>query len=402
MFKRLDILYNFHMSLIYFFSNPLESRDSLKIGICLISIYMWVIQTTYCLSIGLYNDFIICLTEFIFLMMILFLLKYTRINSDLCFNIAIFTTILALLGANINAGMGVNPSMMFFCAIPLFAIPLCGFKKGVYWSLFSMVLSATCMALAKKYNFSWNEFDEKQWYNVGLTNLFSGPLLMLGIFGYYYLMTEKLSGIIAEKNKILEKRNVEKDNLVRVLTHDISRNVSLLSSNLEMENKGLSDTNTPSMVRHYLENIKTILKTSPEIKDSLRSTKQLLDHDSLKLYVEKSFAREANQKQVKVKTRIFDKFSIPIIQEHFELHIIGNLVSNAIKFADTDSEVFVDIYNDHVSVENHGIPYTPDQEVAGRGHGFGLAIVREFSHVNGLQFHIESQNRKTTASIRTK
>ncbi len=376
-----------------------EYGSSVKIGIMFISLYLWIIQVIYCFSIGLPIDSMICLAAVVLISIALTMYKYTNIHEAVVFNSIVFVTVFAILAANFNAGMQVNPTMMFFCVVPLFGIPLTGFKRGVLWTFLSIGISMISMFLANKLNYSWNELNPDQWFNVGLTNLFTGPVLTLGIFGYYYLANKKLSQKLVDNNKKLSSYYAQKEKLLRIITHDVSRNVALLSSNLELLKENEKIPSDYDFMFGYIYNIKNILLNSTALDQQNKSNLGVINVENLIELIQIEHKEYLEYKKLLIKVNVQEKFMVPVNKESFKINVLGNLISNAIKFSNKNSSITVSVFTNKIEIENTGLKFSPRTNVPGRGSGFGLPIVREFSAVNGLDFNISANGDVTTATI---
>lgn len=394
MLKVVSLVSKIHNYFINYSANSNEER--LRIGVSLIAIYMWPTQIIYCFSIGLYIDSAICLAAFVFKIILLFLNKKQLLGLNISFHLMTLVTILAILGVNINAGMVVNPSLMFFCVIPMFAIPLCGLKWGSVWSIISILVSTLCMILAKVYNFSWNEFNPEQWYHVGLTNLTAGPILFLGLFGYFYFKNDILSKEIIDSNNNLSRANQQNEKILKVMTHDIGRNVALLSSNLELLMEEDTLAKEHESLLQYSSNIKKILLNSDILSYQNQSNFEIINVRSLINVIKLEFKDILVQKKIRLQIEEVSKFSVRVNKETFQVNVLGNLISNAIKFSAAKSIINITISKKEILIKN----VNDQNEIkAKKGAGFGIPIAKEFLKPANLSLDFNQSDGFTYAKI---
>ncbi len=398
--KLANFLIELHIRFTQSFKRDGAPNEGVKIGICLIALYMWGFQVVFCFALGIYIDSLICLIDLIGISVLLFLYKAKIGKSDTIFGLICFLTVLGLIGVNVNAGMQVNPSMMFFCAVPLFSIPLCGFKWGTIWSVVSMSVSSLLMFLAHTYTFTWNEFNKEQWYQVGLSNLSSGPILMLGIFGYYYLTNKRLSNELLEKRLSLELQYRENEKLFRILSHDVGRNVALLSANLEILDANKQLPSRARMSLKYITNIKKILLNNSSSKDEDSPLKEQIDFESILNDCLAGFQSKINERNLSVNYIKKSDFSPLVNPVHFRVHLLDNLISNAVKYCFEGSTIEVVSEESKVTITTQGIEFDPGATHQEKGSGFGLPIVREFSRLNNLELIIETSGTQTKTILK--
>lgn len=214
---------------------------------------------------------------------------------------------------------------------------------------------------------------------------------------------------LAESNAALEKTNVVKDKLIRVISHDLSGSTSNVNMLAHMVADDVNN-NLTSMLVSQCDSLKSFFddlliwvrmqKTgSIEIHPTQLSLNEIVD-DVMKLFVD-----SANHKGIKLNHTIPEGASV--FADRSLIHcVVRNLVNNAIKFTSHGGSVTIGYQQDVISVEDTGVGMAPnvveallsgsewvhtngtDGEV---GTGLGLSIVRDMLSMMGASLSIESE-----------
>lgn len=395
-----------HLQLIDFFL-PQSSEDldnlNIKIGFTLTCLYMWSIQTVYCGIVGIYAPSIICFLSTLVYLFVLILLKQTYISTIFFSRLIISISILNLHLCYIYAGAYTNPTIVWLMGIPVVAIILTGLKEGAVWSFFSSVITITLMELYHEFNWSLNTWSKLHTYEVGQSNMFTGPLLFYIMFGFFYYSRIQLHKKIQEQAKKIKEVAIEKDKLLNVIFHDLGRNTSLLSGYLELTEKGNLTKEAQAKLYRHAEEIKSILKNAKNL-DTHRIVKEL---EEVNIYDTWLALREIYENKLSNKKLDFvyegsKSISLFTRKTHLQSHILSNLVSNAIKFSHLNNQIIFNATRNEIKITNIGIPFSNSQKLGTNkevGNGIGLEIVRDFCQKNNFNFYIESENGLTTAKI---
>ena len=385
-----------------------QEEDYIRIGFIVTCMYMWIIQTIYCGLIELFAISAFCLSSFILQATILVLYKRNLLNTNWTYNLIILITIIELQLSYINAGAGVNPTIIWLTAIPIISVTLLGIKQGGLWSLLSAMFSIIAMEVIARHDIQPSDWSDWHYFNVGQSNLFTGPLLFFMMFGFYSFNRKKLQSKITAQAIELEQEKSEKGKLLTVLFHDLGRNTSLLSGYLELSGQKTLDQNSRNKIFQLSEEIKSILKNAKD----LDSQKAILKAENINIaesfnLLKNKFESKLNEKHLSFIFKSSNNISLIANLSQFNNQILGNLLSNAIKFSEPSTEIlFKALKKDNnimLFIENYGIGYTDESIRMGtageKGSGQGLKIVREFSNMNNITFSIYQEGGKTVCHL---
>jgi signal transduction histidine kinase len=225
---------------------------------------------------------------------------------------------------------------------------------------------------------------------------------------------------ISKKNEALEKLNAEKDQLMRILAHDI-RNPLNSAMNLtevlreDIENLDSEHEDCFEMISSSLRRINVL------VENMLRG--HVLDKHHVSAKIEDvsvcdvlqdailNFTTQIRDKALSVDSTI-DELSIPT-DKYFLRQIYDNLLSNAVKYSPRSGKVTIRLYHDGNEVftefRDEGQGLTPDDQeklfrefqtlsarpTAGESSfGLGLSIVKKFTEKLGGRVWCESEHGK--------
>lgn len=193
-----------------------------KIGATLVSSSMCLFQCIFCYFLGLKNVSIITSLMFGTSLFFLYLLKY-RLISEISFSrLQTFAFIFGIFIAYINAGLAVNPTIIWTPLTAVVSIILLGIKEGLIWNIITSSCFYIAMYIANKYNYHISEFNQTTTYIIGSSNFFSAPLTAALIFAYFY----------KKKNDQYEKQIplIEMGKSTSFLLHEISKPISRIKN----------------------------------------------------------------------------------------------------------------------------------------------------------------------------
>ncbi len=394
-------LVSLHLKLIdYFIGDSSDEFIKIKIGFSLTCLYMWLIQVVYCGIVGLPNVSIICSIASTLYLITLYILKKSLISTTIFSRLMILTSIIALHLCYLNAGAYLNPTIIWLMTIPVFAITLSGLKEGAVWSIFSSVLSIVLMEVYHQSNWTFNEWSTKHIYDVGQSNLFNGPLLFFLMFGFYYYSRNKLQ-------RDLEEVTHEKNRLLNILFHDIGRNTNLLANYMELSAQEKPLTGHLKRSYELADEIRQIIINSQQLNEyQYQTDAKSIDIQTLYIDTREKYEYDLKRKGIHLKPQIANGLKIKANPSQFQSHIIDNLISNAIKFSNSNSEIIfkADRYKNKTSIHiiDNGIGHNDGELREGtageKGSGKGLSIVNQFAKLNNLEFSIYQQSSGGTIS----
>jgi signal transduction histidine kinase len=295
---------------------------------------------------------------------------------------------------------------------PLIAGVVSG-KRGIFtWSSITLIVAVICLFFQKK-----GFHSEKQISELGI---FLGQILM--VIGQL-LMTTTIIWVYAElrkqSEKLLQNQNKKVDDLFRVLFHDLANPLGRISigltlakrdipPNLTLRGFDIAKEASDSMMQitHNVRRMYALSKGKGEIDLSYVSLKDSLD------YIQRVFSEELKNKKIQIlfseeEIKNLNFFVEPI---SFNNQVLGNIISNAIKFSPEKGTIFISAtllpvgkFKIEIKDQGIGIPRelmdhlfdihkkTSRPGTKGEhGTGFGLHIVKSFVEVYGGNVEIES------------
>jgi signal transduction histidine kinase len=231
---------------------------------------------------------------------------------------------------------------------------------------------------------------------------------------------------IKEQNKLIEEQyqqllsiNEEKNNLMRILAHDLRNPLATAMSMTELvrfERKNLSaeQYQASEIIWRGLKRMDDMIRKLLDIK-AAESQKVFLEFDYVNVneiigLMQNAFAIEAEQKDIKLHLLSEDDELFIKVDRNYFNQIIENLVSNAIKFSKKHRNVFVTLsgLDDRVRItvkdEGPGIPHEElpklfrkyqklsTRPTAGEHSiGLGLSIVKKYVDVMDGKVWCESK-----------
>ena len=251
-----------------------------------------------------------------------------------------------------------------------------------------------------------------------------------------YRQKNKLNQMIQEQKESAYKRNLklkdinhEKNNLIRILSHDLRapiNNIKGLAMVYEMnEERKLTETEQHSIdlikseSDRLLEMISKILNV-----ESLEADERLPEMESICITqtssdVRSRYKNTAKNKKIKIKLDAPDKQALVLADKIHLQQVIENLLSNALKFSDSGKEVLmkVQIHNGKVqlAIKDQGPGLTEDDKTKifkkfqtlsakptgdEESTGLGLSIVKKYvEEMNGKIWYESVYGQGTTFYI---
>ena len=177
---------------------------------------------------------------------------------------------------------------------------------------------------------------------------------------------------IERKNSELSQNNIVKEKLIGLIAHDTRSPLAATTSGLEMVNSGDLDGEDSKELMHALEkNAKSSLEELDAVIQWARAQQEgielVLEVVQLEPLVENLVANVQNlflEKRVKFRADVFH--SCEVYGDATLLkHTLKNLMINAGKFSNEDSEVLIKTRGDsrecHIDVEDHGVGMNADE-----------------------------------------
>jgi len=234
-------------------------------------------------------------------------------------------------------------------------------------------------------------------------------LVLFAIATFYFADTHTRSELDFVKN--LQDEKMKNETLLRVLFHDLANPMQTIRMMIRKMKKVEEKNN-------LAKNVELLDRTSiriVEILENVRKMKAVEDHkflfnkevhsvsDSINKAVE-LFEKQISEKNIKVEVNSLSSpdFKIVIDQTIFSYQILGNLISNSIKFSNSGEKIKINWWKEldeqeesfiHISIEDRGIGIPEDIlknifELQGQvsrrgtsgemGTGYGMPLVKAF------------------------
>ncbi len=250
------------------------------------------------------------------------------------------------------------------------------------------------------------------------------PELVIGIFTDITDIKKVEELLIQEKNKLLAA-NEAKSKLVSILSHDLRSPFATILNYLQLLNERFEifdDIKKKEIINIVYETSKSSLNLIENLLEWARSDSDKIQVNKVKVEVNGFLRQQLDvfENSAKLKNITFELSGEKNLMINTDLNllstIIRNLVSNAVKFSQKNSAVYID-YNkvDNMivfSIKDTGIGMSQDQinnlfsishsfsrrgTSGERGTGFGLKIVKEYINKLGGRIWVTSEeNRGTT------
>jgi CheY-like chemotaxis protein len=228
------------------------------------------------------------------------------------------------------------------------------------------------------------------------------------------------------QRKELEKTNAEKDKLFSIVAHDIKNPFTSIITGIELIQPGLNKLENPKLLERInalLTQINSVTEISTNLLQWARSSAKVWIPNFQEVNINESvqnaitfYEVQAANKQISIVNSVDKTLTASVDKEQFEI-IFRNLVSNALKFSKTESEIRITSEQTEnsctVSVTDMGTGM--DEEVTKNlfnihnkqtrrgtqneaGTGLGMLIIKDLIEANNCKFFIESQPDKGTAA----
>jgi signal transduction histidine kinase len=325
--------------------------------------------------------------------------------------ISAFLLILIIASAIYFAGIDFPFAILFLIPVALYSI-----QKGVkLYQIFALSLIATCVWIVT-YCIST---PDKLSYSV----LFQGALRFIIYFILSFLLYRLTYQRVelAKKNKELLELNNEKNNILGIAAHDIRNTIGAINSFAELLTENLK---TKENLRAEQELSQIIYNASENLLKLVTDLLDISKIESGQIHLDKSFYdyNEFVESRVNLHQIIARKKNINIVlrKAHdlknipfdpvYLSEVIDNLISNAIKYSNRDSEIklIISITEDNflrTEVIDSGIGIssseldklfktfstTSNKPTSGEvSSGLGLAIARKVVNLHGGTIGVES------------
>lgn len=242
------------------------------------------------------------------------------------------------------------------------------------------------------------------------------------VFGWTFLSSTIVivyAGLRENSEKLLKDQGKKIDDLFRVLFHDLANPLGRIAIGLSIAKRNLPDGESNRGLEIAQQASDSMIEVTQSIRRVYAMSKgkgnvdlSLLPLNSAVEYVQKIYQAELEKRDIKIEYH-FDKHEgLQLLVEpvSFNNQVLGNIISNAIKFSPDHSQIFITAYPTNqgtfaVEIKDNGIGM-PEQIKAQlfdinkktsrpglhgeTGSGFGMHIMKSFIEMYGGHIHIES------------
>ncbi len=401
--KSFNQLQNIHINFIRYINSNDDSETNIKIGVMVFIIYMMVLQFIYCASIGLFVEVIVTGITLLAHAITIYLYRNQKIKLDMVFHVTCFCTSGVILVCNMDNNFQVNPTYIFLISTPFSAIPMLGIKRGIAWSIYSILVSLVLMITGMYYDYGFHLRTIEQSTNLWLSNAVTAPFIVICISSFTIWQKDIYTKKLLEQKEELKEMAKEKKRILNMMFHDLGRNSSLLSGYLEMSSQDNFTKDDLNKLSKHTNEIKTILINAKSLDEYTPGTEQAkINIYDLYQELKSLYEERLNNKKLQFIFRGPKRQTIIHNINHIKTHILSNLLSNAIKFSTPENAIIFEVSNNTISIINYGIPFKEVQRpgtLNEEGSGLGLKIVRDFCKKNDISFRITSNADETQAMI---
>lgn len=312
--------------------------------------------------------------------------------------------------------------LIWFGILPLIGGVICGHRGALTWFYIASFVSLAFLILKLNHH----EFP----YLISSSGKSWGQGLL--IFGWIFLSSIIImvyAGLREHTEKKLLEQSQKTDDLFRILFHDLANPLGRIAIGLSIikkqmpegeNNRGLEIAKSASdAMMEITQNIRKMYAVS---KGKANVDLSLISLNSAVEYILKLYSVELAKKKINI-VYDFDKhtnLNLMVEPVSFNNQVLGNIVSNAIKFSLESSEVFVNVYRvtdttTTIEIKDNGIGIpkaligqlfdinkkTSRPGTSGEtGTGFGMLIMKSFVEMYGGQISIESPELPSGTSIK--
>ncbi|MBF0362711.1 MAG: HAMP domain-containing histidine kinase [Oligoflexia bacterium] len=372
---------------------------------------------------------------------VFFYLKKIKERFLIALRSSILATTIILFLMCIGEKSILSGKIQWFMLYPLFTITIFeNRKEGIFWSFMGGIILTTTLL--------WSKDNSAYESNYIIRSIMAFVLIM--IFAYYYrLFRDRLFNTI---KILLNKSNNERnkyENLLRVLSHDVANPLTVIGAvSDKLIKQDASNVNYQRVDRAWkiifeiLEHTKEMCAMEDgkvEIKLSPIEPKNIFEQI---LFIFSTKLKEKNIELI-IENQLKDDCKFLAEEKSFNNQVMNNLVSNAIKFSNSNSRIIIRAYeetntnkndnkNDNNNDNNYdnsyivievvdfgiGIPKnlidnlfnykakTSRNGTSGeKGTGFGMPLVKTYVEFYGGKLNIKSKTEiesGTTVSIHLK
>lgn len=340
-------------------------------------------------------------------------LLYRYFNRSYCVsNIGLFAGVIHQGTFTYYTGGFMSHVLIWYGIIPVLGGVISGKKGATTWLIITLFIS-TIFFILHMTGYQFPNLISKD------GELWTHALLVFGWIILSSTIVIVYAGLRENTERILQQQGKKIDDLFRVLFHDLANPLGRISIGLTIAERTLPESQT----NRGLEIAKTASESMLEITQNIRKMyavskgKANVDLSMTTLnstmdYIKRVYSPELDKKNIQLHYDYNKNKDVRLLVEpvSFNNQVIGNIVSNAIKFSPANGEIHINTYsaeNETVIVEikdnGIGIPKSLVAQLfdiskkttrpgtdGEPGTGFGMHIMKSFVEMYGGQVQIDS------------
>ena len=249
------------------------------------------------------------------------------------------------------------------------------------------------------------------------------------IFGWIFLGTSLIYIVLSmneHQEAKLSEQGAKIDDLFRVLFHDLAGPLSRVMIGLSISRRETSPQNKEHGIDIAIKASDTMLEITQNVRKMYAVTKGKLTNDlsycpltEAVEYIEKVYEMELEKKNLKIDydAKRYHGLSVLVEAVSFKNQVLGNAISNAIKFSSPNSKITIRAYPEThfhvVEIIDHGVGMpktildslfdiskkTSRPGTSGEaGTGFGMHILKSFMEIYQGKIEVESREHENGLS----
>lgn len=302
--------------------------------------------------------------------------------------------------------------LIWFGVLPLIGGVICAQRGAVTWSVTSAMVAFGFFILHISGYECPNLISQTG-------HLWSQVLL---VFGWIFISTTLVvvyAGLRQHTEELLQSQGQKIDDLFRVLFHDLANPLGRITIGLSIAKKSMPQgepnrgfeiaTQASEAMLEITQNIRKMYAVS---KGKANVDLTMISLNSAVEYVTRVFSTELERKQLTIEYHWDKNAGLNVLVEpiSFNNQVLGNIISNAIKFSPTGGKIVINAYPIHqgsyaIEIKDSGIGI-PEQLIKSlfdinkktsrpgtmgeSGTGFGMHIMKSFVEMYGGQVGVES------------
>ncbi|WPU67031.1 sensor histidine kinase [Peredibacter starrii] len=302
--------------------------------------------------------------------------------------------------------------LIWFGVLPLIGGVICAQKGAITWSVTSSLVAFgffilhligyECPNLISETGFVWSH--------------------ALLVFGWVFISTTLVvvyAGLRQHTEELLQKQSQKIDDLFRVLFHDLANPLGRIAIGLSLAKKQIPEGENSRGLEIATQASEAMLEITQNIRKMYAVSKgkanvdlTMVSLNSAVEYVTRVFSNELERKHLAIEYHWDKNAGLNVLVEpiSFNNQVLGNIISNAIKFSPIGSKIVINAYPVNqgsyaIEIKDSGIGI-PTQLIKGLfdinkktsrpgtmgeiGTGFGMHIMKSFVEMYGGQVVVES------------